>query len=94
LSTDHPLIRWSDAGAARGILLAALCGVRLLKTDKQKDNLAKMFWDMSKLVFAVFVFGPLANTGHITVFGMASGMTIGFTLAVSGYMLDGRELRR
>jgi hypothetical protein len=36
-------------------------GVKIIRTEKQRENLAKYFWDMSKVAFAVFVVGPFAK---------------------------------
>jgi len=35
--------------------------MKIIRTEKQRENLAKYFWDMSKVAFAVLVVGPFAN---------------------------------
>jgi len=66
--------------------------MRILRTEKQKDNLAKFFWDMAKVAFTFFVVAPLAQTQLYGPTRVMGGLAIGFTLAVIGYMLDGREV--
>ena len=68
--------------------------VRVLRTEKQKDNLAKFFWDISKLELTLFVIGPLAKPKSISPSGVVAGLAIGLALSVTGYIIDGREWRR
>jgi hypothetical protein len=68
--------------------------VRVVRTEKQKDNLAKFFWDMAKVALTVFVFGQLARPQGITTLDLLSGTGIGFTLALWAYILDGWEMKR
>jgi hypothetical protein len=35
--------------------------MKIIRTEKQRENLAKYFWDMSKVAFAVLVAGPFAK---------------------------------
>ena len=78
-----------------GIPLALERGaVRVVRTEKQKDNLAKFFWDMAKVTLTVFVFGQLAKPEGITTVELLYGTGIGFTLAAWGYTVDGWEMKR
>jgi len=67
--------------------------VRILRSEKQKDNLAKFFWDMAKVSFAVQVLTPLAKPEALQGFSLAVGFTAGFMLALTGYLLDGMEVQ-
>jgi hypothetical protein len=66
--------------------------MKILRTEKQKDNLAKFFWDMSKVAFALLVAGPFARPESLSLAGLVIGIAIGFVLAWLGYFLDGMEV--
>ncbi|MFQ5853903.1 MAG: hypothetical protein ACE5JU_25365 [Candidatus Binatia bacterium] len=66
--------------------------MRILRTDKQKDSLAKFFWDMSKVTFTLLVIGPFATADSFSLPGLLAGIAVGFTLVFVGHFLDGREV--
>ena len=66
--------------------------MKIIRTDKQRENLAKYFWDMSKVTFAVFVAGPFAKPESLSLTGLLIGIAIGFLLALLDYLLDGMEV--
>lgn len=66
--------------------------MKILRTEKQKDNLAKFFWDMSKVTFTLLVVGPFARPESFNSAGLLFGIVIGFVLALLGHFLDGREV--
>jgi hypothetical protein len=66
--------------------------MQILRTEKQKDNLAKFFWDMAKVAFTFFVFAPFAQAQSYGFTQVTIGMIIGFTLVSIGYILDGRKV--
>lgn len=68
--------------------------MRLLRTEKQKDNLAKFFWDMAKVSFAVQVITPLAKPEALQVFSLAVGIVAGFVLALVGFLCDAMEVQQ
>jgi hypothetical protein len=68
--------------------------MKIIRTEKQRENLAKYFWDVSKVAFAVFVVGPFAKPESLSMAGLLVGITIGFVLAVLGYLLDGMEVSK
>jgi len=68
--------------------------MKIIRTDKQRENLAKYFWDMSKIAFAVFVAGPFAKPESLSFTGLLVGFVIGFLLALLGYLLDGMEVSK
>jgi hypothetical protein len=61
---------------------------------KAKENLAKYFWDMSKLAFVVLVAGPFAKPESFSSAGRLIGIAIGFVLAPCGYLLDRMEVAK
>jgi hypothetical protein len=68
--------------------------MRIIRTEKQKDNLAKFFWDMSKVAFTLLVIGPFATPGGVSSGGLLIGIVIGFLLSLWGYLLDGMEVSK
>jgi len=68
--------------------------MRLIRTEKQKDNLAKFFWDMAKVVLTVLVITPFARPETRSLLPMVSGLISGAFLAVAGYLIDGREVQK
>ncbi len=68
--------------------------MQIIRTDKQKDNLAKFFWDMAKVAFTLLVIGPFAKPESISLLGLVIGTSIGVVLGLWGYILDGMEVRK
>jgi hypothetical protein len=67
--------------------------MRILRSEKQKDTLAKFFWDMAKVAFAVQVLTPLAKPEALRFYSLAVGFVAGLTLALVGYLFDGVEVK-
>lgn len=67
--------------------------VQLLRTEKQRDNLAKFFWDTAKVSFAVLVLTPLAKPEAGEVISFSIGTLSGGVLLSVGYLLDGMEVQ-
>ena|GEM_PF-1106387 len=65
----------------------------LIKTEKQKDNLAKFSYDIAKIILAVTVIGPIAKpeTFHFALF--TDGFMVTVIFFVCGYMLDANEIK-
>ena len=65
----------------------------LIKTEKQKDNLAKFSYDIAKIILAVTVVGPIAKpeTFHFALF--IGGFVVTVIFFVFGYMLDANEVK-
>jgi hypothetical protein len=68
--------------------------MKIIRTEKQRENLAKYFWDMSKVAFAVLVAGPFAKPESFSSAGLLIGIAIGFLLALWGYLHDGMEVSK
>lgn len=66
--------------------------MRIVRTEKQKDNLAKFFWDIAKVAFTLLVIGPFAKPESFSSSGLLAGIAIGFLLGFMGHFLDGREV--
>jgi len=64
-----------------------------MKTEKQKDNLAKFSYDIAKIILAITVISPIAKpeTFHFTLF--IGGFVVTMLFFVFGYMLDAKEVK-
>ena len=67
--------------------------MRIIGTNKQKDNLAKVFWDMGKVIFTVLVISPLARPEAVSLGSIISGLLVGIFSWILGYLIDGMEVQ-
>jgi len=65
----------------------------LIKTEKQKDNLAKFSYDIARIILAITVISPIAKpeTFHFTLF--IGGFVVTMLFFVFGYVLDAKEVK-
>ncbi|MBW8051500.1 MAG: hypothetical protein FVQ77_14410 [Cytophagales bacterium] len=49
--------------------------MRVIRTGKQKDNLAKYLYDVSKIIFAVVVIGPFVKPESINIYVFLFGLS-------------------
>ena len=63
------------------------------RNDKQKDNLAKVFWDMGKVLFTIMVISPFAKSSAVSVKAILVGLLVGVFSLGLGYLLDGMEVQ-
>ncbi len=65
----------------------------LIKTEKQKDNLAKFSYDIAKIILAITVISPIAKpeTFHLSLF--IGGFMVTMLFFVLGYILDAKEVK-
>jgi len=57
-------------------------------SDKQRENLAKYCYDISKIVVAILVIGPLTRPGEIGGWVLISGFIAALILLLLGLFLD------
>ncbi len=64
-----------------------------IKTEKQKDNLAKFSYDIAKIILAITVISPIAKpeTFHFSLF--IGGFVVTVLFFIFGYMLDAKEVK-
>ncbi len=67
--------------------------MRIIRTEKQKDNLAKYAWDLSKIAVAALGIAPFARPEAVDLRIVGGGLLSGLLLALGGYLLDGMEIR-
>ena len=65
----------------------------LIRTTKQKDNLAKFSHDIAKIIFAITVVSPIARpeTFHSLLF--IGGFVVTILCFIFGYILDAKEVK-
>ncbi len=65
----------------------------LIRTEKQKDNLAKFSYDVAKIILAITVVSPIAKpqTFHLLLF--VGGFIVTMLFFILGYVLDAKEVR-
>lgn len=66
--------------------------MRIIRTDTQKENLAKYCWDLSKIVVAALVIAPFAKPESVNPGAVIIGLLSGIMLALAGYILDGMRI--
>ncbi len=61
--------------------------MRILRNEKQKDNLAKFFWDDAKIALAALVIGPITKPETAQIWVIGAGVLAALAFAVLGYLL-------
>jgi len=67
--------------------------MKIIRTEKQKDSMAKAFWDMGKVIFTVLVVSPLAKPEAMNFGSIVSGILVGVCSWLLGYILEGMEVK-
>ena len=64
-----------------------------IKTEKQKDNLAKFSYDTAKIILAITVISPIAKpkTFHFALF--VGGFIVTILFFALGCLLDTKEVK-
>ena len=67
--------------------------MRFMKTEKQKDNLAKFSYDTAKIILAITVISPIAKpeTFHFALF--IGGFIVTILFFALGCLLDTKEVK-
>jgi hypothetical protein len=63
----------------------------LIRTEKQKDNLAKFLYDLSKIVLVTAVIAPAVNLSVFSYMALIGGIAVAGWAFVFAYYLDGKE---
>lgn len=69
------------------------CLVPLIRTEKQKDNLAKFLYDVAKIVLASVVIAPIVNLQVFSPAAAIGGLVVAGVIFFIAYSLDGKEVR-
>lgn len=65
----------------------------IITSEKQKDNLAKLFYDIGKIIFAVIVIGPFAKPESFNLIVFIVGLIVSIIFFRIGYYLDRKEVQ-
>jgi hypothetical protein len=68
--------------------------VRVIRNEKQKDNLAKFSWDMAKVSLAAPVIAPIAKPDGMGAVRVVTGVLATAAFGLLGYMIDGRKVQK
>lgn len=63
--------------------------MRFIKSNIQKDNLAKTFWDIGKVVLIILVLYPLAKDS-MQIIDIFIGVIVGILFMAIGFYIDGK----
>lgn len=66
----------------------------LIRSEKQKDNLAKFFYDLAKINFAALVIAQIASPSGFKFWILVMGILATIIPLIVGLTLDGKELER
>jgi len=66
--------------------------MRLIKTEKQKDNLAKFSYDTAKIIMAITVISPIAKPESFHIFLFVGGFLVTILFFILGCLLDTKEV--
>ncbi|MBI3797237.1 MAG: hypothetical protein HY268_09770 [Deltaproteobacteria bacterium] len=67
--------------------------MRILRNEKQKDNLAKFFWDDAKIALAALVIGPVTKPEVVQLWVIGIDVLATLAFAILGYLFDGMEIK-
>ncbi|MBI2968600.1 MAG: hypothetical protein HYY40_12425 [Bacteroidetes bacterium] len=68
--------------------------MRIIKTEKQKDNLAKYIYDISKVVFAVAVIGPIAKPESTDKYTLIVGVAFTIIVFIFASIIDSNKFKQ
>jgi len=73
-----------------------ICGLgimRIIKTEKQKDNIAKFLYDMAKIYFAVAVLGPFTKPEITDKYTLTAGVIATIILFLTANIMDSKKFK-
>ena len=62
--------------------------MRIIRTEKQKDNFAKYLYDISKIIFAVAVISPIAKPESTDKYTLLIGVAFTILLFTFATIID------
>ncbi len=66
----------------------------LIKNNKQKDSLAKFFYDLAKIVVAILIIGPVTKLSTVPVFLITIGIIALLLFITIAIILDNKEYNK
>jgi len=68
--------------------------MRLIRTEKQKDNIAKFCYDTAKIILAITVISPIAKPEAFNLSLFFGGFAVTILLFALGSLLDSKEVTK
>lgn len=62
--------------------------------EKQKNNLAKFFYDIAKIDFAALVVAQFANSNNLKYWILIIGIIATIVPLIVGFLLDKKEVKK
>jgi len=75
-------------------LISKLRNLELIKTEKQKDNYSKYFYDLSKIILVVTVIAPIAKPETFNIHLFIGGLLASILLFIFGSLIDRKEVKK
>lgn len=66
----------------------------IIKTEKQKDNVVKYFYDVSKIFLAVMVITPVVQWQNFKLWVFLFGCSATLFSFIFAFILDGKEVKQ
>ena len=67
--------------------------MKIIKSEKQQDNLVKLIYDIGKIILAIIVISPVAKPGSFNTSFFVTGLICSILFFLFAYSLDGKEVR-
>jgi len=73
-------------------IINKLFGIKLIKSEKQKDNIAKFCYDIAKISIAFSVIGPIAKFENFNIYSFSVGFVVSIIFFIFGNLLDIKKI--
>jgi uncharacterized membrane protein (DUF441 family) len=67
--------------------------MKFIQSDLQKNNLAKTFWDIGKVILTILVLYPIAK-GTVYVADIFIGAIVAILFMLTGFYIDGKGVKK
>lgn len=67
--------------------------MRVIRTEKQRENLARFCWNLAQITLGALVVAPMARPETIQSWVIGLGLAASAVFVLWGYLLDGMEVR-
>ena len=68
--------------------------MRIIRTEKQRENLARFCWNMAQITLGALVVAPLARPESMETWVVVAGIGVTAAFVILGYVLDGMEVQQ
>lgn len=66
--------------------------MKFIQSELQKDNLAKTFWDVGKVILTILVLYPIAKD-TVYIIDIFIGVIIAILFMMVGFYIDGKGVK-